>query len=145
MYKMGETNKRLEELEKYQHRIVASIKELNTYNKELQDRMVKIEEENKKLRDLLNTNGTNIIIEQAKRETEMKKITEAMEKIEFKPYCTGDRNERIDMVMPMSELEKYLVFKKVNEDVQMIIVENSLKNQAASWYQMMKYASPRLE
>lgn len=121
-----EINKRLEELEKYQNRIVASINELNTNIKELQDCMNKLEDENEKFRELLNTNDTNIIIKQAKREPKLKKITEAIEKIEVRPNCTGDRSEKIDIALPvffgnqrdlypkkiLAKLEKYLAFKK---------------------------------
>lgn len=156
---MVEVDKRLEKLEKYQDRVVASIKELNSNNIELQERVKKLEDENEKLRDLLNANGTNIIIEQAKRETEIKRISEAIEKMENKPSCSGERNERVDMVMPtfygnqrnlhpkkfLAELERYMEFKKIQGDDQMIIVENALKNKAASWFMMMKYASPNFE
>lgn len=46
---MSEENKRLEELEKYQNRIVVSIKELNLYIKDLQDRINKLEDEKENL------------------------------------------------------------------------------------------------
>lgn len=58
----------LEELEKYQNRIVASIKELNTNDNELKQKIATLEKENKKLRHLVNANRTNIIIEKARRE-----------------------------------------------------------------------------
>lgn len=50
---MVEVNKRLKELENYQNRIVASIKELNTNNKKLRDRIDKLEVENAKLRKIV--------------------------------------------------------------------------------------------
>lgn len=110
----------------------------------------------------MNANRTNIIIEQAKRETEFKKITENIEKLELikeRPTCTMDLTENNEMPMPLyygnqrdihpkkiiSEMEKYFMVKKITGDDQMIIIENSLKNEVALWYTMMKFASPNYE
>lgn len=63
--KMADTNKRLEELEKYQNRIVSSINELNVTSIDMKLQISKIEKENEELRQLVKANWTNIIIEQA--------------------------------------------------------------------------------
>jgi hypothetical protein len=159
-YKMPDIEKRLDKLEGYQDRIVASIKELNNINQELKEKLEKMEEENEKLKTLLNANGTNIIMEQAKRENAMKKINENIEKLAFeRPLPNNERSEKIEMPMPLFfgnqrdihpkkyliEIEKYLKLKKIEGDDQIIIIENSLRNKASSWYAMMKFASPTLE
>lgn len=159
---MADITKRLEELEKYQNRIVASIKELNTTNIEMKQRLSHLEKENEELRQLVNANGTNIIIEQAKRETELKKITEIVERLETnKPsaVCVMERPEKIDIPMPtfygnardphpkkfLAEIEKYFTFRKIGGEDQMLVIENALKAKASAWYGMMKYASPNFE
>lgn len=48
-----------------QNRIVASIKELNTNNMDIMARITNLEKKNEELKQLVNANGTNIIIEQA--------------------------------------------------------------------------------
>lgn len=159
---MKEITKRVEELEKYQNRIVASIKELNTNNQELKEKVGKLEEENERLRMLLNTNRTDIIIEQTKIETELKKIFEKFQQLEIikdRPGFMNERAEKPEMPMPLyfgnprdiypkkflAELEKYLAIKKITDDDQMIVVENALKLKAASWFSMMKFASSNFE
>lgn len=91
-------------MERYQDRIVASIKELNTFNQETKNKFEVLEEENEKLKTLLNLNCTNVIIKRAKRETEMKKITENIEKLEVTkkiPACNSECSEKIEMPMPL--------------------------------------------
>lgn len=70
---MADTIKRLKELEKYQNCIVASIKKLNTNDMKMKTRIMYLEGENEELRQLVNVNGMNIIIEQTKWENEIKK------------------------------------------------------------------------
>lgn len=70
---MADISKRLDELEKYQNKIIASIKELNGNNTELKLKVATLEKENENLRQLVNTNGTDLIIKQEKRETEIKR------------------------------------------------------------------------
>lgn len=63
--------------------------------------MTNLEKENGELKQLLNANGTNIIIKRAKRETDVKILNETIEKWEankHKPICTVDRVLRISML-----------------------------------------------
>lgn len=95
----------------------------------------------KKKMELLITNGTNIMVEQTKREIELKKVMDALEIIKTRPNYSGERYDRIDMTIPtfyenqrdlhpkkfLIELEKYFTFKKINGEDQMIVVDNALK------------------
>lgn len=113
-----------------QVRIVASITELNTVNQELKEKMERLEEEDEKLKTLLNSNGTNIIIEQTKRESELKKINKKFEKMVIdkeRPPAYNEHSKQIEMPMSLffgnqrdihpnkylAEFEKYLTLKKI--------------------------------
>lgn len=123
----------------------------------MQRKMEELENENEKLRQLLNTNGTNIIIEQAKRETELKKLTESIEKLgtqRDKITCNSDWNEIIDLTMPtffgnnrvvhpkkfLDDIEKFITFKSIREEDQLILTDNALKGKAVAWITIMKHA-----
>lgn len=89
-------------------------------------------------------------------------MAEAMEKITTgrqSQICVMEKSKRIDVPLPtffgnqrdphskkfLAEIEKYFVFRKINEEGKMLVIENSLKGKAASWYAMMKYASPNFD
>lgn len=130
---MTDIARRLDELEKYQHKIVASIKELNGHNNDQKQKIALLEKENEELRQLVNANGTNIMIEQAKRDTDIKKIIETIDKLDVNkqtPICVMEKSERIDIPLPtffgnqrdphpkkfLGEIEKYFALRKIGGD-----------------------------
>lgn len=134
---------------------------MNANDLDMKIRITDLEKENEELRQLVNATGTIIIIEQARRETGVKKLSDTFEKMVFTkefPVCTMERSERYISIPTffgntrdphpkrfLTEVEKYLTVRKIGEEDKMIVIENMLKGKAAQWYSMMKYASPNVE
>lgn len=157
-------------MENWQAEVIGRLQESeNTINemRKTQDTLLKRIHDNetliKEYRELLtakiNDTDTKLVIETAKREIEIRNIRDTIDCVKTtSEICKNSTQEKqpAEMMLPtfsgnnsdahpkqyLKDLEIYIQRKRIPKEDECIIIGNSLKGRATSWYTMIKDATP---
>lgn len=145
---------KLEEIIQHLRELNIKMEHLEERNSQMTERMKELSETNDTIRLQLNEVNTNVFIETTKREKEMKEIQKQIETGGSK--TTAIEKPSVEMVLPtfsgsetdlhpkqfLRELDMYIERKKAAKEDEGILISNSLKGKAATWYAMIRDAAP---
>jgi len=136
---------------------------LKSQNEELRNIIMELKEQMmtfNAIKQQINETDNRIIIESAKRETEIKALREEIEEVKKRSIhgSKGTNQEKIEIQVPIfyggehgihpkqfiRDLEMYMERKEIPIEDEKFIISNSMKGNAASWFSMIRDAAPNM-